>query len=66
MINLQSGLNKYVKLNGKLKTWLLEEISSWEEKVNASFESSYQDGLLDGRKELAENLLEQIKKWEEK
>jgi hypothetical protein len=64
--NLQSGLNKYVKLNGKLKTWLLEEISSWEEKVNASFESSYEDGLLDGRKELAENLLEQIKKWEEK
>ena len=63
--NLQSGLNKYVKLNGKLKTWLLEEISSWEEKVNASFESSYEDGLLDGRKELAENLLEQIKKWEE-
>ena len=64
-INLQSGLNKYVKLNGKIKTWLLEEISSWEEKVNASFESSYEDGLLDGRKELAENLLEQIKKWEE-
>ena len=64
--NLQSGLNKYVKLNGKLKTWLLDEISSWEEKVNTSFESSYEDGLLDGRKELAENLLEQIKKWEEK
>ena len=53
------------QLINKIKTWLLEEISSWEEKVNASFESSYQDGLLDGRKELAENLLEQIKKWEE-
>ena len=43
----------------------LEEINSWEEKVNSSFESSYEDGLLDGRKELAENLLEQITKWEE-
>ena len=64
-INLQSGLNKYVKLNGKIKTWLLEEISSWEEKVNSSFESSYEDGLSDGRKEIAENLLEQITKWEE-
>ena len=32
--------------------------------LNSSFESSYEDGLLDGRKELAENLLEQIKKWE--
>ena len=53
------------QLINKIKTWLLEEISSWEEKVNSSFESSYEDGLLDGRKELAENLLEQIKKWEE-
>ena len=52
------------QLINKIKTWLLEEISSWEEKVNSSFESSYEDGLLDGRKELAENLLEQIKKWE--
>ena len=54
------------QLINKIKTWLLEEISSWEEKVNSSFKSSYEDGLLDGRKELAENLLEQIKKWEEK
>ena len=64
-INLQSGLNKYVKLNGKVKAWLIEEISSWEQNVNANFESSYQDELLNGRKELAENLLEQITKWEE-
>lgn len=52
----------YLHMN--IIVWLKTEIESWEEKANSSFESSYQDGLLDGRKECAENLLEFIKKKE--
>ena len=48
-----------------LMFWYVYQFCIHIEKVNSSFESSYEDGLLDGRKELAENLLEQIKKWEE-
>jgi|TARA_R110001592_G_scaffold81052_1_gene240857 hypothetical protein len=66
MINLQSGLNKYVKLNGKVKAWLLEEISDVRKNPFHEEEDSREAGRLDGRIECAENLLEQITKWEKK
>lgn len=65
MINLQSGLNKYVKLNGKVKAWLLEEISDVRKKPFYE-DDSREAGRPDGRIECAENLLEQITKWEKK
>ena len=64
--NLQSGLNKYVKLNGKIKTWLLGEISDFKANCNEDDVDSRELGILDGRLECAENLLEQITKWEKK
>jgi hypothetical protein len=64
-INLQSGLNKYVKLNGKVKAWLIGEISDFENNPIYEDVDSRESGILYGRLELAENLLEQITKWEE-
>jgi len=57
--NLQFGLNKYVKLNGKIKEYLVSEINF----VNLL--GDHEDDIITGRQELAENLLEQITKWEE-
>ena len=56
--NLQSGLNKYVKLNGKIKEYLKSETNF----INLLGE--HDEDILLGRQELAENLLEQITKWE--
>jgi hypothetical protein len=70
-INLQSGLNKYVKLNGKVKAWLIGEIQDTlvlKLKINRKSHRDDVDstelGILDGRYECADNLLEQIKEWE--
>ena len=65
MKNLQEGLNKYVKLNGKIKTWLQGEISAVRKNPVYDEDDSRESGILDGRYECAENLLEQITKWEE-
>ena len=65
MKNLREGLNKYVKLNGKIKTWLLGEISDAKINCHEDDVDSRELGILDGRLECAENLLEQITKWEE-
>jgi hypothetical protein len=65
MKNLREGLNKYVKLNGKIKTWLLGEISDAKDNYHGDDVDSRELGILDGRLECAENLLEQITKWEE-
>ena len=64
-INLQSGLNKYVKLNGKVKAWLVEEIQDVRNSKEFDFDSK-EIGILDGRYECADNLLKQIEKWENK
>jgi|TARA_R110000868_G_scaffold220206_2_gene471318 hypothetical protein len=56
--NLQSGLNKYVKLNGKIKEYLKSETNF------ITLLGEHDEDILLGRKELAENLLEQITKWE--
>jgi|TARA_R110000824_G_scaffold223747_1_gene411459 hypothetical protein len=66
MKNLREGLNKYVKLNGKIKTWLLGEISDAKINCHEDDVDSRELGILDGRLECAENLLEQIKEWENK
>ena len=57
--DLKFGLNKYVKLNGKIKEYLVSEINF----VNLL--GDHEDDIITGRQELAENLLEQITKWEE-
>ena len=57
--NLQSGLNKYVKLNGKIKEYLKSETNF------GHLLGEHDEDILLFRKELAENLLEQITKWEE-
>ena len=62
-INLQSGLNKYVKLNGKVKAWLVEEIQDVRNSKEFDLDSK-EIGILDGRYECADNLLKQIEKWE--
>ena len=64
-INLQSGLNKYVKLNGKVKAWLVEEIQDVRNSKEFDLDSK-EIGILDGRYECADNLLKQIEKWENK
>ena len=51
--------------NGKVKAWLLEEISDVRKKPFYE-DDSREAGRLDGRIECAENLLEQITKWEKK
>ena len=56
--NLQSGLNKYVKLNGKIKEYLKSETNF------IHLLGEHDEDILLGRQELAENLLEQITKWE--
>tara|TARA_R110001632_G_scaffold84237_3_gene185937 strand:+ start:266 stop:463 length:198 start_codon:yes stop_codon:yes gene_type:complete len=58
-INLQFGLNKYVKLNGKIKEYLVSETNF----INLL--GDHEDDIITGRQELAENLLEQIEKWED-
>ena len=63
-INLQSGLNKYVKLNGKVKAWLVEEIQDVRNSKESDFDSK-EIGILNGRHECADNLLNQIEKWED-
>ena len=64
-INLQSGLNKYVKLNGKVKAWLVEEIQDVRNSKEFDLDSK-EIGILDGRYACADNLLKQIEKWENK
>ena len=63
--NLQSGLNKYVKLNGKVKAWLVEEIQDVRNSKEFDLDSK-EIGILNGRYECADNLLKQIEKWEER
>ena len=46
----------------KIKEYLQEEIDTTE--LNEDTMESIEDGILVGRKELSESLLNQIKKWE--
>jgi len=62
--NLQSGLNKYVKLNGKVKAWLVQEIQDVRNSKESDLDNK-ELGMLNGRYECADNLLKQIEKWEE-
>ena len=46
----------------KVKEYLQEEVDTTE--LNEDTMESIEDGILVGRKELSESLLNQIKKWE--
>ena len=49
----------------KIKDWLEDEVEAYEEYEDEIGDvDSFDDGILEGRKECAECLLEQIKKWE--
>ena len=47
----------------KIKEYLQESVDTTE--LNEDTMEDAEDGILVGRKELAESLLEQIKKWEQ-
>ena len=53
-----------VKTINKIKTWLRGEISDVRSNDHDDDVDSRELGILDGRYECAESLLEQIKKWE--
>ena len=53
-----------VNIINKIKVWLRGEISDVHSNPHDDDIDSRELGILDGRYECAENLLEQIKKWE--
>ena len=54
-----------VNIINKIKVWLQQELSDVKDNCHEDDVDSRELGILDGRLECAENLLEQIKKWEE-
>ena len=49
----------------KIKSWLEDEVEAYEEYEDEIGDvDSFDDGILEGRKECAEGLLHQIAKWE--
>jgi|TARA_R110000796_G_scaffold11617_1_gene39263 hypothetical protein len=54
-----------VNIINKIKVWLQRELSDVKDNCHEDDVDSRELGILDGRLECAENLLEQIKKWEE-
>ena len=57
-------INRKVNVINHIKTWLKGEISDVREQCHEDDVDSRELGILDGRYECAENLIEQIKKWE--
>ena len=53
------------QLVNKIKVWLRGELSQIKKNPIYEEDDSRESGILDGRYECAENLLEQITKWEE-
>ena len=53
-----------MKLIDKIKEWLDDEVIQHQEYERVSY-PDFEDGILEGRHECAESLLNQIKKWEE-
>ena len=48
----------------KVKEWLEEEVSDYQEHADDIGDvDSFDDGILEGRHECAEGLINQIKKW---
>ena len=62
---LDQMVNEQVDLINKIKTCLWGEISDFHSNSHEDDVDSREFGILDGRYECAENLLELIKKWEE-
>ena len=58
-------LNEYKGLYIKVKEWLWEETSEARKQRSAKYIDYSTRITLDARTECAENLLEQIKQWEE-
>ena len=52
-----------MKLIDKIKEWLEDEVTQHQEYERDSY-PDFEDGILEGRLECAESLLNQIKKWE--
>ena len=53
------------QLVNKIKVWLRGELSQIKKNPIYEEDDSRESGILDGRYECAENLLEQITKWQE-
>ena len=64
MKDLQEGLHKFIKLNARIKTWLKGEISDVRGQCHEDDVDARELGILDGRYECAESLLDQMERWE--
>ena len=63
---LSDEINRKVTVINHIKTWLRGEISDVRANSHEDDVDARELGILDGRFECAENLLEQIQKWEER
>ena len=57
-------INRKVNVINHIKTWLKGEISDAREQCHEDDVDSRELGILDGRYECAEGLLNEIEKWE--
>lgn len=62
---LHDEINKKVNVINHIKTWLRAEIQDQMENCTDYQVDTSEESIVDGRLECAENLLEQIQKWEE-
>ena len=63
---LRDEINRKVTVINHIKTWLRGEVSDVRDNPHEDDVDARELGILDGRLECAENLLEQIQKWEER
>jgi hypothetical protein len=63
---LHDEINRKVTVINHIKTWLRGEVSDVRDNPHEDDVDARELGILDGRLECAENLLEQIQKWEER
>jgi hypothetical protein len=63
---LNDEINRKVTVINHIKTWLRGEVSDVRDNPHEDDVDARELGILDGRLECAENLLEQIQKWEER
>tara|TARA_R110001606_G_scaffold196102_1_gene343757 strand:+ start:759 stop:977 length:219 start_codon:yes stop_codon:yes gene_type:complete len=62
---LHDEINQKVNVINHIKTWLRGEVSDVRASSHEDDVDARELGILDGRLECAEGLLEQIQKWEE-
>jgi hypothetical protein len=63
---LHDEINRKVTVINHIKTLLRGEVSDVRDNPHEDDVDARELGILDGRLECAENLLEQIQKWEER